>query len=63
MKVLCSELNQEKLAGHFHDTSDTAIKNVEVGLKHGVSTFDSAIGGLEDAHMLLAQKVILIHTV
>ena len=46
LKVLCSELNQEKLAGHFHDTSDTAIKNVEVGLKHGVSTFDSAIGGL-----------------
>jgi hydroxymethylglutaryl-CoA lyase len=46
LKVLCGELNQEKLAGHFHDTSGTAIKNVEVGLKHGVLTFDSAIGGL-----------------
>tara|TARA_Y100000022_G_scaffold174799_1_gene163082 strand:- start:1380 stop:2234 length:855 start_codon:yes stop_codon:yes gene_type:complete len=46
LKVLCSELNQKKLAGHFHDTSDTAIRNVEIGLKYGISTFDSAIGGL-----------------
>ena len=46
LKVLCSELDQDKLAGHFHDTSDTAIRNVEVGLKYGISTFDSAAGGL-----------------
>ena len=46
LKVLSSELDQDKLAGHFHDTSDTAIRNVEVGLKYGISTFDSAIGGL-----------------
>jgi len=46
LKVLCSELDQDKLAGHFHDTSDTAIRNVEVGLKYGLSTFDSAAGGL-----------------
>ena len=46
LKVLCSEINQKKLAGHFHDTSDTAIRNVEIGLKYGISTFDSAIGGL-----------------
>ena len=46
LKVLCSELDQDKLAGHFHDTSDTAIRNVEVGLKYGISTFDCAAGGL-----------------
>jgi hydroxymethylglutaryl-CoA lyase len=46
LKVLCSEINQKKLAGHFHDTSDTAIRNVEIGLKYGLSTFDSAVGGL-----------------
>ena len=46
LKVLCSEINQKKLAGHFHDTSDNAIKNVEVGLKYGITTFDTAIGGL-----------------
>ena len=46
LKVLCSELDQDKLAGHFHDTSDMAIRNVEMGLKYGIKTFDSAIGGL-----------------
>ncbi len=46
LKVLCSDINQKKLAGHFHDTSDTAIRNVEIGLKYGLSTFDSAVGGL-----------------
>ena len=46
LEVLCSEINQKKLAGHFHDTSDTAIRNVEIGLKYGLSTFDSAVGGL-----------------
>ena len=46
LKILCSEINQKKLAGHFHDTSDTAIRNVEIGLKYGLSTFDSAVGGL-----------------
>ena len=46
LKVICENLNVEQLAGHFHDTTETAIKNVEVGLKYGISTFDTAIGGL-----------------
>lgn len=46
LKVICENLNAEQLAGHFHDTTETAIKNVEVGLKYGISTFDTAIGGL-----------------
>ena len=46
LNVICESLNPEQLAGHFHDTSDNAIKNVEVGLKYGITTFDTAIGGL-----------------
>ena len=46
LNVICGNLNPEQLAGHFHDTSDYAIKNVEVGLKYGITTFDTAIGGL-----------------
>jgi hydroxymethylglutaryl-CoA lyase len=36
----------ERLALHFHDTSGTAIANVERALELGVRTFDSAAGGL-----------------
>ncbi|KAF5310008.1 hypothetical protein D9619_010424 [Psilocybe cf. subviscida] len=36
----------EKLAGHFHDTSGTAIANIMTALEHGVRTFDSSVGGL-----------------
>ena len=46
LKVICENLHAEQLAGHFHDTSDTAIKNVEIALKYGITTFDTAIGGL-----------------
>ena len=36
----------EKLAGHYHDTANRALANIEVSLEKGVRTFDSAIGGL-----------------
>ncbi|KAI0824530.1 aldolase [Trametes gibbosa] len=36
----------EKLAGHFHDTYGMAVANIFTALKHGVRTFDSAVGGL-----------------
>jgi hydroxymethylglutaryl-CoA lyase len=36
----------EQLALHFHDTSGTALANVEEALELGVRTFDSAVGGL-----------------
>ena len=36
----------ERLALHFHDTSGTALANVERSLELGVRTFDSAVGGL-----------------
>jgi hydroxymethylglutaryl-CoA lyase len=36
----------EELALHFHDTRGTALANVLVGVGMGISTVDSAIGGL-----------------
>jgi hydroxymethylglutaryl-CoA lyase len=36
----------ERLALHFHDTSGTALANVERALELGVRIFDSAVGGL-----------------
>jgi hydroxymethylglutaryl-CoA lyase len=35
-----------QLALHFHDTSGTALANVEEALEFGVRIFDSAVGGL-----------------
>ena len=35
-----------KLAGHYHDTGNQAIANVEQSLEFGLRRFDSAIGGL-----------------
>ena len=36
----------DRLALHFHDTRGTALANVLTGLQFGVTTFDSAAGGL-----------------
>jgi isopropylmalate/homocitrate/citramalate synthase len=36
----------DRIALHFHDTGGRAIENVAAGLDHGVTTFDSAAGGL-----------------
>jgi hydroxymethylglutaryl-CoA lyase len=35
-----------QVALHFHDTRGTALANVLAALRHGVTTFDSAAGGL-----------------
>jgi hydroxymethylglutaryl-CoA lyase len=37
---------RDKLAAHFHDTNKTAIENILVALKHGITIFDSSVGGL-----------------
>ena len=39
-------IKNEDLALHFHDTYGQALVNTLVGLEHGVSVFDSAVGGL-----------------
>ena len=43
---LTGRIAPARLAGHFHDTNGRALDNVDVGLAHGLRTFDSAIGGL-----------------
>jgi hydroxymethylglutaryl-CoA lyase len=35
-----------QLAGHFHDTSGSALANISVCLARGIRTFDAAVGGL-----------------
>jgi isopropylmalate/homocitrate/citramalate synthase len=41
-----SSIPIDRLAMHFHDTSGSALANVEQSLELGVRTFDSAAGGL-----------------
>jgi hydroxymethylglutaryl-CoA lyase len=36
----------DTLAMHFHDTRGTALANITVGLELGLTTIDSAVGGL-----------------
>lgn len=45
LRVL-DEVPAQELAMHFHDTRGTALANLLVGLDLGISTIDSAIGGL-----------------
>lgn len=35
-----------RLAGHFHDTSGQALRNIDVALDAGLRVFDAAVGGL-----------------
>jgi len=36
----------ERLAGHYHDTRDHALANIEVSLSRGLRIFDASAGGL-----------------
>lgn len=36
----------QNLAGHFHDTGDKALANIEESLRFGLRVFDGAVGGL-----------------
>lgn len=35
-----------QLALHLHDTHGRALENIRIGLDHGITTFDAAVGGL-----------------
>ncbi len=39
-------LSADKLAGHFHDTYQNALDNINVCLENGIKTFDASVGGL-----------------
>jgi hydroxymethylglutaryl-CoA lyase len=43
---IMAEVPKERLALHLHDTRGTALANVLVGLELGITTIDSALGGL-----------------
>lgn len=43
---MLTSFRPEQLAMHFHDTRGTALANVVASLQHGITKFDSAIGGL-----------------
>jgi hydroxymethylglutaryl-CoA lyase len=46
LDALLARVPVAQVALHFHDTRGTALANVLSALGHGVSTFDSAAGGL-----------------
>lgn len=46
LSMVLAEVPEDQIAMHFHDTRGTALANCLVGLALGVTTVDSAIGGL-----------------
>jgi len=46
VRALQSEIPNDNIALHFHDTRGTALANVLMGLELGVRTFDASVGGL-----------------
>lgn len=46
LQELTPHFDVSTLAMHFHDTRGTALANVVESLQHGITKFDSAIGGL-----------------
>jgi hydroxymethylglutaryl-CoA lyase len=46
LELILADLPLEQAAVHFHDTQGTALANCTVALSLGITTIDSAIGGL-----------------
>jgi hydroxymethylglutaryl-CoA lyase len=46
LEGLLPHFNVNQLAMHFHDTRGTALANIVKSLEMGITTFDSALGGL-----------------
>ncbi|MCD2175822.1 hydroxymethylglutaryl-CoA lyase [Rhizobium sp. C4] len=46
LEAVLQTVPAERLAGHYHDTGNRALANVEASLGLGLRTFDSAVGGL-----------------
>jgi len=46
VSAMLSEIPNESVALHFHDTRGTALANVLMGLELGIRTFDASVGGL-----------------
>lgn len=46
LKAVLSVASADHLAGHYHDTGDNTLANIEASLELGVRTFDASVGGL-----------------
>ncbi len=46
LQAVLQQVPAEKLAGHYHDTNNLALDNIQASLELGIRTFDSAVGGL-----------------
>ncbi|MBL4615681.1 MAG: hydroxymethylglutaryl-CoA lyase [Magnetovibrio sp.] len=46
LKAVVDVVGPQHLAGHYHDTGDRALANIEESLRFGLRTFDSAVAGL-----------------
>lgn len=46
LSAVLEEVPAERLAGHYHDTADQALANIDASLARGVRVFDAAVGGL-----------------
>ena len=46
LDAVLDKIPANRLAGHFHDTNNKAVENMEVALEKGLRVFDSSIGGL-----------------
>ncbi len=44
--LLLPRVSREKVAMHFHDTTHTALANIERSLQYGINIFDASAGGL-----------------
>ena len=46
LEAVLARAPADQLAGHYHDTSNLALDNIQASLDLGIRTFDSAVGGL-----------------
>jgi hydroxymethylglutaryl-CoA lyase len=46
LAAVLDHLPADKLAGHYHDTGNRAVENVEASIALGLRTFDASAGGL-----------------
>jgi len=46
LKAVLEEVPAHMLAGHYHDTAQRALDNIETSIEMGLRVFDAAVGGL-----------------
>jgi len=46
LEAVLAVLPAERLAGHYHDTRGTALRNIAASLDRGLRSFDASVGGL-----------------